>query len=75
MRLWLVLQLQTKLERPKGGWIKPRKQLLEQVELPRQVRNVIASLERAGLIEVQRQPEQTGTGEAGNRPPRAEVGS
>ena len=57
MRLWLVLQLQTKLERPKDGWVKPRQQLLEQVELP-QVRHVISHLERIGLIEVRRQPGQ-----------------
>ena len=54
MRLWLVCQLQTKLEQPKDGWIRPRRQLLDQVGLPLHVRNVIASLERAGLIEVQR---------------------
>jgi hypothetical protein len=55
-RLWLVLQLQAKLNRHKDGWIKLRRQLLDQVGLPRHVRNVIASLERAGLIEVQRSP-------------------
>ena len=54
MRLWLVLQLQTKLDQPRDGWIKPRRHLLDQVELPLHVRNVVTSLEHAGLIEVQR---------------------
>lgn len=55
-RLWLVIQLQTKLERSVDGWIKPRRQLLDQIELPHSIRDVIVRLERAGLIEVQRQP-------------------
>ena len=55
-RLWLVIQLQTRLERPADGWVKPRRQLLDQIELPHSIRDVIARLERAGLIEVQRHP-------------------
>ena len=49
-------QLQTRLERPADGWVKPRRQLLDQIELPHSIRDVIARLERAGLIEVQRRP-------------------
>ena len=55
-RLWLVLQLQTALERPEDGWIKPRRQLLDQIELPHRIRDILIRLERAGLVEVQRQP-------------------
>ena len=42
-RLWLVIQLQTRLERPADGWVKPRRQLLDQIELPRSIRDVIRS--------------------------------
>src|SRR5215212_1805549 len=55
-RLWLALRLQTTLEQPRDGWIKPRRQLLDQIELPPSIRNVVNRLERAGLIEVQRHP-------------------
>jgi hypothetical protein len=55
-RLWLAVQLQTKLELPKDGWIKPRRQFLDQIGLPHSIRDVVARLERAGLIEVQRHP-------------------
>ena len=53
-RLWLVIQLQTRLEQPADGWIKPRRQLLDQIELPHSIRDVVTRLERVGLIEVQR---------------------
>jgi hypothetical protein len=56
MRLWLVIRLQTTLEKPEDGWIKPRRQLLDQMELPHRLRDVIIRLERTGLIEVQRPP-------------------
>jgi hypothetical protein len=57
MRLWLALKLQTDLGHSKEeGWIKPRRQLLDQIGLPPHSRHVIARLERSGMIEVQRPP-------------------
>ena len=55
-RLWLAVQLQAGLDRPRDGWVKLRPQLLNQIGLPPHSRNVVARLERLGLIEVQRSP-------------------
>jgi hypothetical protein len=53
-RLWLIVVLQTRLDRPDDGWVKPRKQLLDGVGLPHHLRDVIARLERSGAVLVRR---------------------
>ena len=71
MRLWLVLQLQTKLEQPGTAGSNRRRQLLDQIELPLQCPRRRHPL---GTCRADRGPtasQQTCTGEAGSRSPRA----
>ena len=55
-RLWMVAQLQTELEHPRDGWVKPRQQLLAEIGLSSHAHDAVARLEQLGLIEVQRSP-------------------
>ena len=55
-RLLAVLHLQGALDNPKDGWLKLRPSLLKAVELTdANFSHVAAQLERAGLVEVEKQ--------------------
>ena len=55
--LWLVVVLQSVMERPRDGWITPRRSFLGEMGLAhKHFDEVVARLECKGLIEVQRRP-------------------
>jgi len=54
-RLWLLLDWQARVERPKGGWVIPRAYMLEKIGLRgKHYSEVVSRLERLGVVEVER---------------------
>jgi hypothetical protein len=54
-RLLFVVRWQTRVEKPRGGWVLPKQQLLDALELSgKHHHRAVDRLERLGMVEVQR---------------------
>jgi hypothetical protein len=55
LRLWLVVTFQSTMEKPRDGWVTPRRSLLAEMGLAhKHFDEVVGRLEHKGLVEVQR---------------------